>query len=75
MSLLLIEFAKSFIQGKISAQVFADAYIELWHIEGVNGNIPKYDYEIGGYLSSIFCLADMYNPEQNDRLSYELNDE
>ncbi|CDL86221.1 colicin immunity domain-containing protein [Xenorhabdus cabanillasii] len=75
MSLLLLEFSKSFVKGKICAQVFADAYIELWRIERDNNNILNYNDKLSECLSSIFCLADMYNPEQDDRLSYELNDE
>ncbi|WP_230675943.1 colicin immunity domain-containing protein, partial [Yersinia pseudotuberculosis] len=33
MSIVILEFAKSFINERVSAQVFANAYIELWRIE------------------------------------------
>lgn len=74
MSYLLLDFAKSFSSGRLSAAVFADAYIELWRIERDNENVLKYDAAISEGLSTIFCLADLYNPE-DDREEYELDDE
>ncbi|WP_235895551.1 colicin immunity domain-containing protein, partial [Yersinia alsatica] len=59
---------------RLSATVFSEAYIELWRIERDNKNILSYDANISDCLSSIFCLADMYNPDE-DREEYEFNDD
>ncbi len=73
MSVVILEFAKSFIKERLSAEVFADAYIELWRIERDNHILLKDDERLSECLSSIFCLADLYNPEP-DREEYELDD-
>jgi len=52
MSQKLLTFARSFINGEISAVDFADPYQMLWKAEGENGD-------------SIFCLADQFNPDDD----------
>ncbi|MEB8292135.1 colicin immunity domain-containing protein [Klebsiella michiganensis] len=74
MSYLLIEFARSFGSGRLSAVAFADAYMELWRIERDSKNILNYDENVSECLSSIFCVADMYNPD-DDRDQYEFDEE
>ncbi|PQK93076.1 colicin immunity domain-containing protein [Pantoea ananatis] len=74
MNYLLLDFSKSFVDGRLSADVFSEAYIELWRIERDNKNILNYDVKISETLSSIFCLADMYNPD-DDREDYEFSEE
>lgn len=74
MNYLLVEFAKSFGSGRLSAVAFAEAYMELWRIERDNKNILNYDDSVSECLSSIFCAADMYNPD-DDREEYEFDDE
>lgn len=74
MSYLLLEFASSFGAERLSAATFAEAYIELWRIERDSKNILNYDEKISECLSTIFCMADMYNPDE-DREEYEFNDE
>ena len=73
MSLIALEFAKSFVTGRITAQVFAEAYIELYRIERDNGLLLKDEDSVSECLSTIFCLADLYNPD-SDKEEYELND-
>ncbi|AIN14856.1 bacterial self-protective colicin-like immunity family protein [Yersinia pseudotuberculosis IP 32953] len=73
MSIVILEFAKSFINERVSAQVFANAYIELWRIERDQHISLKDDEKLSECLSSIFCLADLYNPD-SDREEYELDD-
>ncbi|MBI0132170.1 colicin immunity domain-containing protein [Snodgrassella sp. W8132] len=73
MSLIALEFAKSFVNGRITAQVFAEAYIELYRIERDNGLLLKDEDSVSECLSTIFCLADLYNPDF-DKEEYELND-
>lgn len=74
MSYLLVEFARSFGNERLSAVAFAEAYMELWRIERDNKNILNYDERVSECLSSIFCAADMYNPD-DDREEYEFDDE
>ncbi|MBT0720773.1 colicin immunity protein [Tatumella sp. TA1] len=74
MSNLILDFAKSFTEERLSANAFAEAYIELWRIERDNKNILNYEERVSECLSSIFCLADLYNPD-SDKDDYELNDE
>lgn len=74
MSNLILDFAKSFTDGRLSASAFAEAYIELWRIERDKKSILNYDEKLSECLSSIFCLADLYNPDI-DRDDYELDDE
>lgn len=73
MSITLLDFAKSFVKGRLSAEVFSEAYCELWIIERDNDLILQDEKALSECLSSIFCLADLYNPDF-DREEYELND-
>ena len=45
-----------------------------WRIERDNKNILNYDEKVSECLSSIFCVADIYNPD-DDREEYEFNEE
>jgi len=74
MSNLILDFARSFTDERVSASAFAEAYIELWRIERDKKSILNCDEKLSECLSSIFCLADLYNPNI-DRDDYELDDE
>lgn len=74
MSVLLYDFTKSFIDGRLSGEVFSEAYIELWRIERDNKNILSYDAKLSECLSSIFCMADLFNPDEG-REEYEYDEE
>ena len=74
MSYLHVDFARSFGSGRLSALVFVEAYMELWRIERDNKNILNYDENVSECLSSIFCVADMFNPD-DDREEYEFDGE
>lgn len=73
MSLTVLALAKSFVSERLSADKFSDAYIEIWRFEGESGLLQKDEAKLNGCLSSIFCLADLYNPEP-DREEYELDE-
>lgn len=60
MSFVLHKFAQSFANSRLSAEVFADAYMELWKIEGDAGLLGLDPPGLSECLSTIFCLADMY---------------
>ncbi|QMV53026.1 colicin immunity domain-containing protein [Ewingella americana] len=74
MSFVVLEFAKSFVRGRLNGTVFTEAYSELWRIERDSGLTLKDEDKLSECLSSIFCLADLYNPEP-DREDYELDEE
>ncbi|MDI3275917.1 colicin immunity domain-containing protein [Pseudomonas sp. AL03] len=74
MSLIILEFAKSFVAGRLSAEIFSEAYIELWKIERDNNFLQRDTANLSECLSSIFCAADMYSPGDS-REEYELDDE
>ena len=73
MSNTLYMFAKSFVNGRLSADVFADAYIELWKIERDAGILRHDEDNVSEVLSSIFCVADMYVPDDDNRKEYEFD--
>ncbi|PIT08413.1 colicin immunity protein [Snodgrassella communis] len=74
MSIIILEFARSLVNERIAPQVFVEAYIELYRIERDNNLLIKDEDSISKCLSTIFCLADLYNPE-SDRDEYELDDQ
>lgn len=73
MSIVLLEFSRSFTRGRLSADIFSDAYIELWKIERDKGISIRDDANLSEILSSIFCVADMYCGDDASRRDYELD--
>jgi hypothetical protein len=74
MSQTLFEFARSFATGRLTPDEFANSYIELWNIERDQRLLPLDPAPLSGCLSTIFCLADLYNPDLG-REEYELDGE
>ncbi|QIB04456.1 colicin immunity protein [Pseudomonas fluorescens] len=74
MSLTILEFARSFVAGRLTAAIFSEAYIELWKIERDRKALQLDEPSLSECLSSIFCAADMYEPGES-REDYELDDE
>ncbi|WP_459207295.1 colicin immunity domain-containing protein [Pseudomonas sp. MLB6B] len=74
MSRTMLEFAKSFVVGKLSAKSFSEAYIELWKIERDSNLLQLDEHSLNECLSSIFCAADMYEPS-DAREEYGFDDE
>ncbi|TFH80881.1 MULTISPECIES: colicin immunity domain-containing protein [Pseudomonas] len=74
MSVTILEFAKSFVAGRVSACVFSEAYMELWKIERDSNLLQKDSGVLNECLSSIFCAADMYNSDDS-REEYEFDGE
>lgn len=72
MSITILEFVRAFVNDRLSADIFANAYMELWKIERDGGTLKNYESNVDECLSSIFCVADLYNPEI-DREEYELD--
>lgn len=74
MSLTVLEFARSYVAGRLTAEIFSVAYIELWKIERDRRLLQLDESALNECLSSIFCAADMYEPDES-RAEYELDDE
>ncbi|PMU07451.1 colicin immunity protein [Pseudomonas sp. FW305-20] len=74
MSLTIFEFARSYVAGRLTAEIFSEAYIELWKIERDRNILQLDEPSLSECLSSIFCAADMYEPDES-REEYELDDE
>ena len=72
MSNTLLALAKSFHNDRLTAEEFVNAYMELWKYERDNDLLTKDDMSLSECLSSIFCLVDLYDPE-DDRDDYELD--
>jgi hypothetical protein len=73
MSKELLSFVSNYVESKEDPERFVDLYIRSWSEERDNGLLAADSPEISEALSTIFCLADMYNPDQ-DRAEYELDD-
>jgi hypothetical protein len=72
MSAQLYEFAKRLAAGGVSAEEFADPFIERWKQErDASSSLGDLD-DMSERMSSIFCMADLYNPVA-DRKEYELD--
>ncbi|HAL68194.1 MAG TPA: colicin immunity protein [Pseudomonas sp.] len=74
MSRTILEFAKSFVAGRLSAESFSEAYIELWKIERDSNLLQLDEPSLNECLSSIFCAADMYEVGDS-REEYEFDGE
>jgi hypothetical protein len=74
MSITILALAKSFSIERLTAYEFSNAYMELWKFERDSNLLQKDESDLSECLSSIFCIADLYNPEP-DREEYELDDE
>lgn len=69
----VLALAKSFTEEKLSAEQFSNSYMEIWKFERDSNLLQKDDSSLSECLSTIFCLADLYNPEIN-RDEYELDE-
>ncbi|OWS74096.1 MULTISPECIES: colicin immunity domain-containing protein [Pantoea] len=73
MSQSLKSYIDSFISRDITAGCFVDTYMIKWKTERDNELLAQDDDNLSELLSSVFCIADMYNPD-NDREEYEFNE-
>lgn len=73
MSTTILALAKLFQSGRLSADEFSNTYMELWKFEGKEGILSNDDDLLSECLSSIFCLADLYNSSIT-RKNFELNE-
>jgi hypothetical protein len=73
MSEQLLSLARGFVAGVTHPTDFADKYIDVWKAERDSGRLLEDSPALSAALSSIFCLADLYNPA-DDRESYEFDE-
>ena len=74
MSTQLYEFAKRFAAGAVATKEFADPFMDRWKRERDTSTCLGDSDDVSECLSSIFCLADLYNP-MADRKEYELDED
>ncbi|WP_282295058.1 colicin immunity domain-containing protein [Stenotrophomonas sp. PS02289] len=70
----LLDFAQRFVRGRMGADVFSIAYIELYKQEMESGRAMAYPDGASECISSMFCIADAYVPGGGGRLPGELDD-
>jgi hypothetical protein len=72
MSLKLLELAKQFINGNLLPEEFVEKFAILWREERDSEVSLLDDDNLSEKLSTIFCFADLYNPN-DDREDYEFD--
>ncbi|WAC71210.1 colicin immunity domain-containing protein [Roseateles sp. SL47] len=72
MSDLLLRMAKAFVDNKIEPSSFVEDYIIQWKRERDCGEGLLDSPQMSEVLSSIFCIADMFNPNE-DKEDYEFD--
>jgi hypothetical protein len=74
MSQNLVIFIHEFLNNPYDYSEFCDHYIRLWKKERDNGELSQDDAKTSEALSTIFCFADLFNPD-DDREDYELDEQ
>ena len=72
MSQQLLDSVHDFLSHDRDHAMFSDSFIRRWKKERDEGKLLLDDPKISEALSSIFCLADLFNAD-NDREEYELD--
>ena len=78
--IILLEFAKNFLKGRLTAEVFAEAFVELWRIRRDNMPVEQTQQneqtrKLGSCISSLFLSADSYDPDPIPSLKDAVLDE
>jgi len=69
-----MDFVCDFLLHPYDSSTFCDQFIRRWKDEGDRGELQPDDNKTSEALSSIFCLADLFNPD-NNREQYELDEQ
>ena len=72
MSQQLLDSVHDFLSHAEDHSTFSDSFILRWKKERDEGKLLQDDPKISEVLSSIFCLADLFNADE-DREEYELD--
>lgn len=70
----LIELAKQLVSSEITAAYYELEYLAIWREEGKAGLLAQDPKTLGECASTLFILADCYNPDP-DRHDSELDEE
>lgn len=73
MSNELLESVDRFLRGDIPINEFVEKYIDGWRAERDSGELLADNPTTSEKLSSIFCVVDLYNPDE-DREEYEFDE-
>jgi hypothetical protein len=73
MSKKLLESVEQFLRGSIPVDEFVDEYVDGWRAERDSDELLADDPTTSEKLSSIFCVVDLYNPDE-DREEYEFDE-
>jgi hypothetical protein len=73
MSAHLFKLASDFVRQASDVGAFVDEYIAAWKSERDAGLLAEDEADLGEALSTIFCMADMFNPLP-DRQEYEFDE-
>lgn len=74
MSEKLLASAKTYLNSGSNSELFVHEFIVQWKRERDSGESRLDSHKVSEVLSSIFCLTDLFNPN-DDRESYELDEE
>ena len=74
MSMALLRQAEEFAYKSVPARLFADQFMKDWKRERDEKALLEDPRDLSEALSSIFCVADLYNPD-DDREPYEFSEE
>lgn len=74
MSQRLFALASDFVNNSLSPEYFVEEFIGGWRAERDSGHAALDSPELSERLSSIFCIADLFNPEEN-RKDYEFDED
>lgn len=74
MSKQLLDSVERFLQGETPVEEFVDTYSDQWRAERDSDELLADDPITSEKLSSLFCLVDLYNPD-DDREDYEYDEE
>jgi hypothetical protein len=74
MSDTLLAMVDSYLASELSPEDFVEQFIAQWKAERDSGIYKADPAKLSELLSTIFCLADLFNAT-DDREDYELDDE
>jgi Bacterial self-protective colicin-like immunity len=73
MSRKLLSLSEDFLKDKSDLIGFSSTFSREWKVERDNGTVLVDNARLSETLSSIFCLVDMFNPE-DDRENHEFDE-
>lgn len=69
----LLNLVHDYMEGNLSIEPFVDKYFDDYRTVRDTGGLASDKLRKGEKCSTIFCLIDLYNPD-NDREHYEIDE-